>query len=53
MNVLGIWELLEKWSNALKEFMLTNDKSPIVYGGIFLLGIGIFAIAYSALHKDN
>lgn len=53
LEVLSVWSKLTEWSNDLKEYMINNDKSVIVYGGIFLIGIAIFAIVYSALNKNE
>ena len=53
INVLGIFETLQKWSNELKEFMLKNDQNVILFTCLFLAGVAIFAFAYSALHKEN
>src|SRR5574344_386550 len=52
-TILSVWSKLTEWSNDLKEYMINNDKSVIVYGGIFLIGIAIFAIVYSALNKNE
>lgn len=53
LEVLSLWTKLTEWSNDLKEYMIHNDKSVIVYGGIFLIGLAIFAIVYSALNKNE
>lgn len=49
---IEIFKTLEKWSESLKEFMINNDKSVLLYGGLFLVGLAIFGIAYNALHRD-
>lgn len=51
--ILTIWETLEKWSEDFKAYMISNDQSVYLYTGLFLLGILIFAIVFSALNKDN
>lgn len=48
-----IFDKLTEWSNQLKEFMINNDKSVIVFTSLFLVGIIIFAIAFSYLHKGD
>lgn len=53
VNILTIWEKLNEWSENLKSFMVNHDQSPIIYGGLFLIGLGIFAIVFSILHKDE
>lgn len=50
--ILGIMDKLEEWSKALRELVTQNDRSPLFYGVIFLIGLLVFAIVYNALHKD-
>lgn len=50
----NIWNKLVDWSETLKQFLLDNSSiSFIIYGGLFLLGLAIFFIAFNALHDDN
>ena len=51
--VLGFFETLQKWSDELKEFMLSNDHNVILFTCLFLVGVAIFAITFNALHKEN
>ncbi|MBR1377082.1 MAG: hypothetical protein IJ565_04660 [Bacilli bacterium] len=52
--IISIYSTLEKWSSSLKEFMLSHqDHSIILYTGLFILGLIIFASVYSTLHKDQ
>lgn len=53
IEVLGIFETLQKWSDQIKEFMLKNDQNVVLYTALFLAGVAIFAITYNALHKEN
>lgn len=53
MNYLSIWSKLNEWSESFKEFMLNHDQNLFVYTGFFLIGIAIFAIAFSALNNDK
>lgn len=51
--MLDIWSKLNEWSEGFKEYMIGHDQSVILYTGIFLAGIIIFAIAFNALNKDK
>lgn len=51
--VLNIIDKLNEWSEQLKELVTKNDRSPLFYGLIFVVGLAVFAIAYGVLHKDS
>ena len=54
MNVLSVWSKMNEWSSSLKNFLLNNsDKAVVIYTGLFLLGLAIFALVFSALNKDQ
>lgn len=51
--ILTIWDTLEKWSEEFKTYMTTNDHSVFLYTGLFVIGLIIFALVFSALNKDQ
>ena len=51
--ILDLWYKLNEWSESLKQFMLDHDQSVILYTGLFMAGLLIFAIAFNTINKDN
>ncbi len=51
--ILDLWSKLNEWSENFKEFMINHDQSVILYTGLFLIGILIFAFVFNALNKDK
>ena len=51
--VLGIVETLDKWGKEFQGFMLENSRNPIVWVGLFFLGILVFVLTYNALNKNQ
>lgn len=43
---------LEKFSNSIKEWIIANQSNPILWVGLFVLGLVVFFVTYNALHKD-
>jgi hypothetical protein len=50
--VLGIWESLGKAGDSVRDFLINADRNPVVWIGLFLLGIAVFFFTYNALHKN-
>ena len=50
--VLDIWENINKVADNFKGWIIEHSTSPILWVGLFFLGILIFATTYRALHKD-
>ena len=44
---------LEQWAEPFKNFVIEHGDNPIFFGGLFLAGVLIFAITYSALNKND
>ena len=51
--ILGIVEWLTKATDALREFMLNSKHPVILYTGLFILGLIVFASVYGALHNKR
>ena len=50
--LLGILDTFEKLGDGFKNFLIDADRNPVVWIGLFLLGLVIFFLTYNALHKD-
>lgn len=50
--ILGILESLEKSSKDIQNFLINEGRNPILWIGLFVLGLVVFFLTYSALHKD-
>lgn len=51
--ILGIMEILNEWGEQFQGFMLDNSRNPVVWIGLFLLGLVVFGLTYSALNKHR
>ena len=51
--ILGIMETLEKWGEEFQGFLLDNSRNPVVWVGMFLLGLVVFFLTYNALNKHQ
>jgi len=51
--LLDIWGKLTEWSEAIKAYMIKNDQSVILYTGLFMAGLLIFALVFNSLNKDK
>ena len=51
--MLDIWTKLNEWSESMKEYMVANDQNVLLYTGLFLTGLAIFAIVFNMLNKDK
>ena len=54
--ILSIWtnigNKIGEFGNEIKEFFLENNRNPILWVGLFLIGLLIFELTYKALQKD-
>ena len=50
---MKIFEILNDFSEKIKEFVIKYGDNPFFWGGAFLLGLGIFFLTYSALNKER
>ena len=51
--MLNVWETISKIPENFKDWIIENGRNPILWTGLFLLGLVIFGITYRALHKDK
>ena len=51
--VLDIWGKLNEWSEAIKGYMIKHDQSVILYTGLFMAGLLIFALVFNSLNKER
>ncbi len=50
--ILGIVEKLNEWVEPAKAWLDANRGNPFVWLAFVLIGLGIFAVTYSSLHRD-
>ena len=50
--ILGILESLEKSTKNIQDFLISEGRNPFIWIGLFILGLVVFFLTYSALHKD-
>lgn len=50
--ILSIWENINEIADNVKEWIIEHSTNPILWVGLFFLGILIFTTTYRALHKD-
>lgn len=55
-KIAKCFEPIIAWFNEttepIKEFFVANDRNPILWIGLVLIGLALFELAYKALHKD-
>ena len=50
--LLSLWESINEVADNVKEWIIKYSANPILWVGLFFLGILVFATTYRALHKD-
>lgn len=53
MIIRNIFNKLTEWSEQLKQIVVNNDRNPLFYGALFLIGVALFYIVFDALNKDK
>lgn len=53
MVILSLMETFNKWGENLKSWVIANNRNPIFWGSLFVLGILIFFWTYNALNKHH
>lgn len=51
--ILEIMDTLNKWGDQFKGFMLDNSRNPVVWIGLFFLGLLIFFLTYNSLNRNQ
>ena len=49
--VLNIIDSINEVADSFKEWIIDNSTNPLLYIGLFFLGIFVFAVTYRALNK--
>ena len=49
--ILNIIDSINEIANNFKEWIINNGGNPILWVGLFFLGIFVFSVTYRALNK--
>ena len=49
--VLNIIDTINKVADSFKEWIIDNSTNPLLYIGLFFLGIFVFTVTYRSLNK--
>lgn len=49
--VLSIMDSINKVADSFKDWIINNSTNPLLWIGLFFLGVFIFAATYRALNK--
>lgn len=49
----NIWESMQKAADSAKEWIIDHQSDPILWIGLFLLGLLIFFVTYNALQREK
>lgn len=48
-----MWTWLEEMMEQFKDFIVENHANPLLWIGLFVAGLAIFALTYNALTKHR
>lgn len=51
--ILSLWDEMNQVAENFKEWIIEHSSNPLLWVGLFLLGLLIFAITYKALQKEK
>lgn len=51
--VLSIMDNINEIANNFKEWIIAHSTNPVLWVGLFFLGILVFAVTYRALNKQG
>lgn len=51
--ILSFLDTLQEWINPFREFIFEHHDNPLLWLCFIGIGLGLFFIGYSALHKEN
>ncbi len=51
--ILNLWETISKIPEEFKNWIVSNGRNPILWTGLFLIGLVVFGITYRALNKTK
>lgn len=46
-------EAIEKWLEGIKQFFIDNQGNPLLFIGVFGIGLFFFTTVYGALNKNK
>ena len=49
----NVMETIENWAESFKNFIIDNQSNPVLWIGIFVIGLAIFGFVYSSLSKNG
>lgn len=49
----NIWESLVKASDSVKDWIIDHQGNPLLWVGLFLIGLVVFFITYNALQREK
>ena len=49
----SIWESLKEFSFTFRDWIIANQRNPLFWLGLFLLGLLITSLLYNALQKEK
>lgn len=49
----NIWESLQKGSESIKNWIIAHQSNPLLWVGLFLLGLVVFFVTYNALQREK
>lgn len=49
----NIWNGMVEVSDSFREWILENSNNPLLWVGLFMLGLIIFFVTYNALQKEK
>lgn len=50
---LSIWSELNKTAENFKEWIIQHSNNPLLWISLFLIGLLVFYLTYSALQKEK
>lgn len=52
--ILNLWETINTFADNIKDWIVENGQNnPVLWVGLFLLGLAIFGITYRTLSKHK
>ncbi len=51
--ILSFLDTLQEWIEPFREFVYKHHNNPLLWLGFFGIGLALFFIGYSGLHKEN
>lgn len=49
----SIWNTLKEFSFTFRDWIIDNQRNPLFWLGLFLLGVLVASLLYNALQKEK